>query len=102
MIELKKEFRKKGTKFRQLFKDDDLVIYELSRNGEDGNGYHWYEVFRRYVKAADIYHADQFEKYPYDECFGVWAWSCSNEKTVNKVLKEHFPNHPMTKTGFKC
>lgn len=91
MIELKKEFVKKGTTFKQLYKDSCMAVYRLSRPS-DGNGKesYWYEVFRIIRKKADIFHKDEFEKYPYDEAFGEWAWSCSDEKSVEKILNEHF------------
>ena len=87
MIELKKEFTKKGIVFKQIFRDDKLAIYSTS--------FPSYEVFKIIVHKPDRFHDDEYELYPYDEAFGVWAWSCSNEKVVNKVLKNHFPNHPM-------
>lgn len=103
MIKLKNEFSKKGFNFVQLFKDDELAIYQLSRQHADGDGISkWYEVFKVQVKQPDIYHNDEFEKYPNDEAFGVWAWSCSNEQVVNKVLKREFPNHPLSKGGFQA
>lgn len=103
MIELKKQFTKNGVKCTQIFKDDELAIYQISQRHADDNDYSiWYEVFKRMVKAADIYHADEFEKYPYDEAFGKWAWSCSNVGAVNKVLKRQFPNHQLAKEGFQA
>lgn len=88
----------------QLFKDDELVIYEITQSFADGDGHSkWYEVFRYRVMPADQYHDDEYELYPKaDEYFGLWAWSCSNDKVVNKVLRREFPNHPMAKDGFKC
>lgn len=91
MIELKKQFTKKETDFNQIYKDNDVVIYKLTRNNADGDGmYTWFEVFKRKVKPQDIYHEDEFEKYPSDEAFGNWAWSCSNVECVKKVLNNYF------------
>lgn len=91
MIELKKEFTKGGTHFKQLFKDERIAVYELSSVcADNGKVNVWYEVFRRLVMQSDIYHNDEYEKYPNDESFGKWAWSCSNIKSVEKVLKKHF------------
>lgn len=94
MIELKKEFTKRGTEYKQVYKDSCLAVYRISRCSEDNNKpYHWYEVFRIYRKAPDKYHKDEYEKYPFDEAFGSWAWSCSNEESVKKIIKEHFKGH---------
>ena len=94
MIELKKEFRKRGVDFKQIYKDSELAIYQT--------GFPSFEVMKVIIHKADKYHDDEYELYPCDEHFGRYAWSCSNENSVNKILKEHFPNHPMTKDGFKC
>lgn len=91
MIELKAEFTKRGSTFKQLHKDERLAIYSVTRlNADDGTPYTWYEVFRRLVKEKDLYHQDTYEKYPSDEAFGTWAWSCSNKQCVEKMLKKHF------------
>lgn len=104
MIELKKEFdtNKYHLHHRQLFKDGDLVIYEISQPKVDDGGYSiWYEVFKYMVNPPDQYHDDEYELYPKsDEYYGIWAWSCSNIGVVDKVLKREFPNHPMAKNGF--
>ena len=105
MIELKKEFetKKYGFHHHQVFKDGELVIYEISKDNADGDGKTvWYEVFKYRTLPPDQYHQDEYEQYPKaDEYFGNWAWSCSNENIVNKVLKREFPNHPMTKEEFR-
>jgi len=94
MIELKKEFKKQGTLFQQIYKDSCLAIYRLSRQGMDNDKvYSWFEVFRITRRASDAFHNDDYEKYPNDEAFGTWAWSCSNEESVRKVLKKHFKEH---------
>ena len=97
MIELKKEFKKKGVVYTQLFKDENLVIYELSEASvnDPAEVIRWYEVFRPTIHRADIYHPDEYELYPYDEAFGNWAWSCSTVKSVEKILRKHFENHPV-------
>ena len=88
MIELKKEFTKKGKLFRQVFKDNELVIYSV---GGD------YEVFRYTTHKPDTFHDDEWEVYPYDEAFGAFAWYCSNPSCVAKVIWNNFPNHQITK-----
>lgn len=91
MIELKKKFVRKGSEYNQLYKDDCLVIYSVSRKKADDDTFcSWYEVFRRIVREKDSFHDDEYERLPFDEAFGVWAWSCSNLKVVEKVLKKHF------------
>ena len=91
MIELKKEFKKGNRTFKQLLKQNCLVIYSVSQpHLDDTNETVWYEVFRRTVRQKDTFHEDEYEKYPNDEAFGLWAWSCSNLQCVRKVLTNHF------------
>lgn len=91
MIELAKEFKKGNRSFKQKVKENYLVIYTVSQpHLDDDKETVWYEVFRRIVKQKDIFHDDEYEKYPNDEAFGVWAWSCSNIDCVKKVLTNHF------------
>lgn len=78
-----------------MFKDDELVIYEVSQSC-DGEVNRWYEVFKHVVRPIDKFHDDEYEYYPNDESFGSWAWCCSNEACLKKVLKMHFPNHKLT------
>lgn len=86
MIELKKEFKKKGINYLQIVKTDNLFVYKLTL----GNNA-WFEVFKRIIAKSDIYHDDEYEKFPNDEAFGQWAWSCSNVECVRKVLEREFP-----------
>lgn len=103
MIEYKTEFTKRGTRFIQIYKDKALVVYQLDHYYDEyGVTTHNYEVFKYTVHTPDKYHNEEYELYPSDSSFGFWAWSCSDEKSVNKILKKHFPNHPMTKIGLKC
>lgn len=94
MIELKKEFRKKGVDFKQIYRDNELAIYKT--------GFPSFEVFRITVHKADRYHDDEYELYPYDEAFGLFAWSCSDEKSVNRILNKYFPSHELSTKGFSC
>lgn len=82
MRELRETFNKRWSSFKQLYKDDVLVIYSLS-NGA-------FEVFKYKVKAPNKIINDLYEVYPSSEDFGAWAWSCSNIKSVEKVLNNHF------------
>lgn len=99
MIKLKEKFSKKGVVYEQVYRDGVLAIYELSTISVDDPSeiIRWYEVFKITVHKADKYHPDEYELYPYDESFGLFAWCCSTESCVGKVLYEHFPNHPITK-----
>ena len=94
MIELRKEFTKRGTSFKQLYKDNGIAIYRISRpNADNTKESVWYEVFHIRTHKADKFHNDVYERYPSDESFGSWAWSCSNIDSIRKVLNKHFANH---------
>ena len=91
MIELKKDFVKWKRHFSQLYKDDDIVIYEVSVPDADGDGLTtYYEVFRYRVRKPDKFHDDEYECYPSDESFGSWAWCCSNKRELKRVIMEHW------------
>ena len=103
MIELKKEFTKKGIEYKQIYKDNALVLYQISRNyTEYGITTHNYEIFKYFVRTPDKYHNEEYELYPGDEAFGKWAWYCSDKKSLNKVLKKHFPSHILSEKCFSC
>lgn len=91
MIKLRKEFKKKGVEFRNFFKDDKLVVYRLQTEDKT-----WYEVFRLVVHKKDMYHDDEYEKYPCDEHFGLWAWCCSDPSCVCKVINKEFSTHKLS------
>ena len=95
MIELKKDFTRKGIRYQQLMKNEQIVLYRCSRvDGLDT----YYEVFKRKVEQPNEFHNDEYERYPSDEAFGSWAWCCSNGKSVEKVLRKHFPELQGTTT----
>ena len=87
MIELKKDFTRNGTRYRQLMKNEQIVLYRCSR--EDGLDT-YYEVFKYKTRTEDFLHTEEWEVYPSDNDFGKWAWCCSNGKSVEKVLRKHF------------
>lgn len=97
MIELKKEFKKSGNRhFKQLLKNDSLVIYEVSQPWVEGDGVSkWFEIFKPLLRKKDLYHDEDYEAYPSDEEFGIRAWCCSNIASLKKVL-----SHP-TRGYFK-
>lgn len=92
MKELKKEFTKSGgRRFKQLVKTNEIVIYEVRQAKADvDEDSVWYEVFRPRVKAATIFHDEPHEAYPLDEAFGKWAWSCSNVRELQRIVKLHW------------
>ena len=69
MIELKKTFRKYGEDFTQLYKDDEIVIYQTT--------FPSVEVFKYRVKKPDKFRSEDFEVYPSESDFGAWAWCCT-------------------------
>lgn len=90
MIELKKEFKKSQGTFTQVFKDERIVVYQVSNKYENGTTVIWYEIFKYKVHQPNAYHDDEYEMYPSDESFGSWAWCCSTPKSVEKILKKCF------------
>ena len=90
MVRLKECFMKRGNKYTQVYRNDDMALYLVD------NEHEWYyEVFKIKVNKPNKYVDDEYEPYPGDESFGVWAWCCSNKKSLEKVLKKHFPNKRM-------
>lgn len=61
---MEKEFLKWNRKFKQVLETSNFFMYEV------------------------IAYGDKEYKYPSDCRFGIWAWCCSNEKCVMKVLKK--------------
>ena len=102
MIELKKEIRKKGRTLTQIFKDEDIVIYRVDRRYDNGTDGYWFEVFKPVIHCKDTYHNDCYELYPSDEAFGKWAWCCGNEKSLVRIINEHFPKHKCDEIPTSC
>lgn len=87
MIRLKECFSKRGNSYTQVHRNDDMALYLVD------NEHEWhYEVFRIRVEKPNNFVNDEYEPYPGNECFGAWAWCCSNKKSLEKVLKKHFQN----------
>ena len=89
--ELKKDFVLRGVHYSQLIKNDVFVIYRC----EKYNGIFYFEVFQYRLsnlhpmsRELDLY--DKKEAYPSDESFGGWAWCCSNEACLKKVMRNKF------------
>ena len=95
MIELRTQFNRKGITFTLLFKDNTVVLYEATResNGIIGK---WFELFKYRIHPKTQFIDDDFEWFPSDETFGQWAWSCSNEQSVLRMVKKHFPFYDAT------
>ena len=78
---------KKGKGYTQIYRDEEMALYLVN------NEHEWYyEVFRIKISKPNDFVNDEYERYPGDECFGDWAWCCSNKKSLEKVLKKHFLN----------
>lgn len=92
MIELKKNFKKFGEDFIQIYKDEKVVIYKRE-NPLYGNTS--FELFK-YKTGKDCplsknYDPNEIkEMYPSSEQFGLWAWWADNEETLVSLLKEKF------------
>lgn len=91
MIELKKDFSKRGTNFHQLYKDDKVAIYRCDKCYG-----HYYEVIKVTIHKPDKHHDDDYELYPCDEYFGRYGWCCSDENVVAKVMSREFGEHELT------
>lgn len=94
MKELRNSFKRGPREFRLLHRGNNLFIYEVTmyNNGEKDV---FYEVFDKKVTGmhplSENYDPEEkVEAYPSDECFGKWAWCCSNGKAIIKVLMEHY------------
>lgn len=88
MIELKKDFRKKGGyEYHQLYKNDRFAIYECTQTFEDMENDLFYEIFKVKTHQPDIFHDDEYEVYPSDEEFGIRAWCCSDYGSVVRVFE---------------
>ena len=85
---LKKTYNRYFGQLDQVLKTKEIVIYRVTNQ----HGTQWYEVFKYQIHKPDKFNDDFYEAYPSDTSFGLWAWSCSNKKVVEKVLKEHFPD----------
>lgn len=93
MKRFKTEFKTGLGTHKQLYKDEELVLYSLSIAS--------FELFTYKVRPPNNFVDDDYEVYPSPEDFGSWAWSCTNPSCVAKVLTLHFPNHPLTKSMLK-
>ena len=87
MIRLKECFVKRGKGYAQVYRNDDMALYLVNNEYEC-----YYEVFRIKISKPNDFVNDEYERYPGDESFGDWAYCCSNRKSLEKVLKKHFPN----------
>lgn len=87
---MEKEFVKWNRKFKQVLETSNFFMYEVIAYGDK-----YYEVFKKKLITKNIYQDGKWVstgkkeyRYPGDEEFGLWAWCCSNEKCVIKVLKK--------------
>ena len=91
---LKKEFVKNNREFKQVLETSNFFMYQVTAYGNDNYQDIYYELFKKTLQNERVYDdigwVDTGNKtyyYPSNEHFGVWAWCCSNEKCVMKVLK---------------
>lgn len=90
-----------------VYKDKDMRICRtettlFDKDNKPYKGFNSYEIFKRkYRKFNKIQKIDgkivnttsnnvYKEIYPCSEDFGNFAWSCSSEGSVHKILKNHF------------
>lgn len=92
---LKKEFVKNNKGFKQVLETSNFFMYQVTAYGNDNYQDIYYEVFKKKPQLEQIYSDSGWTKtgnriyyYPSNEHFGLWAWCCSNEKCVMKVLKK--------------
>lgn len=94
MIYLKKEFVKKGVRYNQVLRDEEIVVYVCAKPYKLDNGDvfvdKYLEVFKPRTHKKDKFHNDDYELYPNDESFGLWAWCVTNVDSLMKVLSKHF------------
>ena len=86
MKELRTEFEGKGEvrgyHFRQVVKDDNYYIYEVTDN--DAPDRKHYELFQRKVnKQYNV------ESYPGSPSFGLWAWTYPDLASAIDGVKHH-------------
>jgi len=83
--ELLKEFVKLGDKFTQMGFNEQTQMYLYKRVLSCGVTY--YEVFRRKLRVGVKYNSGkEYEVYPSDENFGVWAKCCSNYESAKRYF----------------
>lgn len=86
MIELKKNYKKMGQDFTQVYKDNLVVVYVST--------FPSVEVFKPQVHKPTEMVKDYYEKYPGNEAFGKTAWCCTSIAQFRDVMNRHFATHP--------
>lgn len=69
-------------KQRYINRENGVVIYQVNES--------LYEIFRYKVSKPDKFHETEYERYPSNESFGVWAWTVPNKDGIRKILIEKF------------
>ena len=100
---LPKEFTRRGVRFTQIEKVVKEITDNVGNTQTEGYfiykcnplnyQYEYFEVFRyRLVKPHPLSGEDYdlMEYYPSDEMFGIYAWCCSNEDSLQKIMREKF------------
>jgi hypothetical protein len=86
MKKLKKEMQKKGMKFFQVYENETFYIYATIIE----DWFNSYEIFTKKLNKPWKYCEEESERYPRDDDFGVWAWSCSNDTSLSKILRQKY------------
>lgn len=92
---------KKGVRYTQIEKNDVFVLYRCE---SIDYGYGYFEVFRpRMAKPHPLSGEDydMVELYPSDELFGLYGWCCSNEASLEKIMKNEFGIYYNVKKDYK-
>lgn len=85
------EFKRKGTLYTQIEKNDKYVVYM----GRIGDSKPFYEVFKYQTRSCtpspifNPYGWTLREVFPSDEDFGSWAWATFNESEIEWLIERH-------------
>ena len=82
-----KQFRKMNETFTQVYKDDKVVVYHTT--------FPSVEVFKYMTHKPDKFHEDDYEMYPSNESFGLWAWCATSKDQFSRIMESHFADHPL-------
>lgn len=87
--------KSKDILFTKVEETKDAYVYKLTFHptpSEYNPTYSVYEVFKKKLRKKLKQEEGDFEyaeKYPSDESFGYWAWSCTTIEHCHKVMREN-------------
>ena len=84
MIELKKRFKKRGTEFEQLWRDEAFAVHQCVT--KEGSVY--WEVWKVRLHQPDKFHETEYELPPSDEHFETYAKCCTTIPSLKKVISQ--------------